>query len=112
MCSRAIFSPSKLVDTVPQHLRSFAEALAQAGFEVPYETLQPYSGLDGNQTLQILGPKLGDRLRQEILHAHARIFETKYLSGVKAFPRDEDFETLTERGGRIALATECKGPEA
>ena len=101
-----------LIDTVPQHLRSLQEALAQAGFEVPYETLQPYSGLDGNQTLQILGPNLNARQRKEILNAHARIFETKYLPSVKAFSGVRGmFEALTERGGRIALATECKGPE-
>ena len=101
-----------LVDTVPQHLRSLQEALEQAGFEVAYETLQPYSGLDGNQTLQILGPNLNARQRKQILHAHARIFETKYLPSVKAFSGVRRvFEALTARGARIALATECKGPE-
>jgi phosphoglycolate phosphatase-like HAD superfamily hydrolase len=101
-----------LVDTVPQHLRSLQEALEQASFAVSYETLQPYSGLDGNQTLQILAPKLDGTRLKEILHAHARIFETKYLPSVKPFSGVRGvFEALTERGGRIALATECKGPE-
>jgi HAD superfamily hydrolase (TIGR01549 family) len=101
-----------LVDTVPQNLRSLQEALKQAGFEVPYETLQPYSGLDGNQTLEIIGPDLEGAQRQEILQAHARIFEIKYLPSVKAFDGvREVFEALAERGGKIALATECKGPE-
>ena len=47
-----------LVDTVPQSLRSLQEALEQAGFAIPYATLQLYSGLDDDQTLQIIGPTL------------------------------------------------------
>ena len=40
-----------LVDSVPQSLRSLQKALDQAGLQVPYATLQLYSGLDGDQTL-------------------------------------------------------------
>ena len=47
-----------LVDSVPQSLRSLQKALDQAGLQVPYATLQLYSGLDGDQTLQILEPGL------------------------------------------------------
>jgi HAD superfamily hydrolase (TIGR01549 family) len=101
-----------LVDTVPQSLRSLQEALERAGFAIPYATLQLYSGLDDDQTLQIIGLSLESEQRQEILRAHAKIYETKYLHSVKAFGGvREVFETLTARGGKIALATECKGPE-
>jgi beta-phosphoglucomutase-like phosphatase (HAD superfamily) len=47
------------VDTVPQSLRSLQEALEQAGFTIPYATLQLYPGLDDDQTLQIIGLSLG-----------------------------------------------------
>jgi len=41
-----------------------------------------------------------------------RFYETKYLHCVNAFGGvREMFETLTRRGGRVALATDCKGPE-
>jgi phosphoglycolate phosphatase-like HAD superfamily hydrolase len=101
-----------LVDTVPQNLRSLQEALERAGFEVDCEALQPYSGLDVNQTLQIIGPNLDGAQRHEILQTHNRIFETKYLPSVRAFSGVRAvFEALVERGGKIALATECKGPE-
>jgi phosphoglycolate phosphatase-like HAD superfamily hydrolase len=101
-----------LVDSVPQSLRSLQEALEQAGFDVPHATLQLYSGLDGDQTLQIIGPDLEQAQRQEILSAQAKIYETKYLHSVKAFEDVRQiFETLTRRRGRIALATDCKGPE-
>jgi HAD superfamily hydrolase (TIGR01549 family) len=101
-----------LFDSVPQNLRSSQEALEQAGFVVPYATLQLYSGLDDDQTLEIIGPELERFQRQKILRAHAKIYEARYLQGVKAFDGvREVFQTLTAHGGRIALATECKGPE-
>lgn len=101
-----------LVDSVPQSLRSVQEALEQAGFAIPYATLQLYSGLEDDQTLQIIAADLESAQRQEIVRVHAKIYETKYLDSVKAFGGvREVFETLTARGGRIALATKCKGPE-
>ena len=101
-----------LVDSVLQNLRSLQEALEEAGINVPYEALQLYSGLDGNQTPQIIAPDLDDALRAQILHGQAQIYESKYLHTVKAFRGVRDvFETLTRRGGQLALATDCKGPE-
>ena len=50
--------------------------------------------------------------RKQVLEAQGKIYEEKYLAGVKAFTGVRDvFEVLTRGGGRIALATDCKGPE-
>lgn len=101
-----------LIDTVPYNLRSFQEALQQAGFAVPLSTLQLYSGLDCNQTLQIIAPHLNEAQRSQIVRAQTMIYETKYLLSVEAFCGVRDvFEILTLCGGRIALSAECKGPE-
>ena len=101
-----------LVDSVPQNLRSLQEALEEAGVDMPYAALQLYSGLDGNQTLQIIAPDLDEAMRKQILHDRAHIYETKYLHTVKAFDGEREvFETLTRHGGKLALATDCKGPE-
>ena len=40
------------------------------GVGVPYELLQLYSGLDGDQTLQLVAPDLNARERQVVLEAH------------------------------------------
>ena len=86
-----------LVDSVPQNLRSRQEALERAGIELPYAALQLYSGLDGNQTLQILAPDLDEARRKQILQDQAHIYETKYLHSVKAFGGvREVFEALTD----------------
>ena len=47
-----------LVDCVRQNLLSLQEALAEFGVTVAYEVLQLYSGLDGDQTLQLVAPDL------------------------------------------------------
>lgn len=101
-----------LVDSVQQNLLSLQVCLGDFGVSVPYELLQLYSGLDGDQTLQLVAPDLNARERQEVLEAQGKIYQAKYLGSVKAFTGVRDvFEALREGGGRIALATDCKGPE-
>ena len=99
-----------LVDSVPQNLRSLQDALERSGYLVPYQTLQLYSGLDGDQTLQLAIPAASEEERKDILKIQGSIYERDYLSGVKPFDGIRDvFRILTERGARIALATDCKG---
>ena len=99
-----------LVDSVEQNLASLDEALRDFGFQVPQETLQLYSGLDGDQTLQIILPDVDATGRQAILEAQSKTYEGKYLGGVRPFTGVRDlFASLTSQNGRIALATDCKG---
>lgn len=47
-----------------------------------------------------------------MLKAQGKRYQAKYLGSVKAFIGVRDvFEVLTKGGARIALATDCKGPE-
>jgi hypothetical protein len=47
------------------------------------------------------------------MEARGKLYEAKYLESVKAFTGvREVFEVLTRDGGRIALATDCKGTRA
>jgi HAD superfamily hydrolase (TIGR01509 family) len=101
-----------LVDSVPQDILSLQESLSRFEITVPYELLQLYSGLDGDQTLQLVAPDLPAEERKKVLEARGMIYEEKYLKSVKPFIGVRDvFKELTARGGRIALATDCKGPE-
>jgi phosphoglycolate phosphatase-like HAD superfamily hydrolase len=100
------------VDSVPQNLLSLQDALRELGVNVEYDVLQLYSGLDGDQTLQLVAPNLEGGERKKVLEVQAELYEGNYLGSVKAFPALRDvFEALTKAGGRIALATDCKGPE-
>ena len=48
--------------------------------------------------------------RKRVLEAQGKLYERKYLASVKAFTGvREVFLALTREGGRIALATDCKG---
>jgi phosphoglycolate phosphatase-like HAD superfamily hydrolase len=99
-----------LVDTVQPNLLSLQEALAEFGISVAYDLLQLYSGLDANQKLQLVAPDIAEEDRKEVLAAQGQLYEPKYLPSVKAFPGvRESFEELKNRGGRIGLATDCKG---
>ena len=111
--SRYIFDvEGTLVDSVQQNLLSLQVCLADFGISIPYELLQLSSGLDGDQTLQLVAPDLHAPERRVVLEAQGRMYEAKYLGSVKAFAGVRDvFGALREGGGRIALATDCKGPE-
>jgi HAD superfamily hydrolase (TIGR01509 family) len=100
-----------LIDCVPQDLMSFQEALADFGVTVPYDVLQLYSGLDGDQTLQLVAPELDAAARKQLLEAQSKVYEAKYLRCVRPFADvREVLESLKKHGARIALATDCKGP--
>jgi HAD superfamily hydrolase (TIGR01509 family) len=101
-----------LVDCVRQNLLSLQQALAERGVAVAYEVLQLYSGLDGDQTLQIVAPDLDRNERKTVLELKGRLYDANYLTSVQALPGVRDvFEALAKGGGKIALATDCKGPE-
>jgi phosphoglycolate phosphatase-like HAD superfamily hydrolase len=99
-----------LVDSVPQNLCSLQDALERSGYRVPIQTLQLYSGLDGDQTLQLVVPDVSPDERRAILTDQGTIFERDYLPSVKPFDGVRDvLRLLGERSGRVALATDCKG---
>ena len=99
-----------LVDSVQQNLSSLQDALEQHGYRLPRQTLQLYSGLDGDQTLQLVIPDAAEAERKAILELQSHIYDCDYLDSVVAFPAVKDvFRALTALGGKVALATDCKG---
>jgi phosphoglycolate phosphatase-like HAD superfamily hydrolase len=99
-----------LVDSVSQNLRSLQDALEKSGHRITIQTLQLYSGLDGDQTLQLVVPDSSGLERLAILEDRREIYERDYLSSVKPFEEARDvIRTLSEHGSRVALTTDCKG---
>ena len=95
-----------LVDSVSQNLRSLQDALEKSGHRVPIQTLRLYSGLDGDQTLQLTVPDALGRERMAILEDRREIYERDYLPSVRPLEGARDvLRILTQQGGRIALAT-------
>src|ERR1700722_7175702 len=75
-----------LVDSVPQNLRSLQDALERSGYRIPYQTLQLYSGLDGDQTLQLAIPEASEEERRDILKVQGEIYE-RQREAVRRHPR-------------------------
>ena len=99
-----------LLDSVSQNQRSLQDALEKSGYRVPIQTLRLYSGLDGDQTLQLVVPDASGRERIAILEDRRKIYERDYLPSVRPLEGVRDvLRILVECGGRIALATDCKG---
>jgi len=99
-----------LVDSVQQNLSSLQDALEQHGCRIPRQALQLYSGLDGDQTLQLVVPEASEPERREMLRLRTDIYEREYLDSVAPFAGVRDtFRALMDLGGKVALATDCKG---
>lgn len=99
-----------LIDSVSQNLHSLQDALEISGYRIPIQTLRLYSGLDGDQTLQLAVPDASVNERAAILEDRRGIYERDYLSDVKTLEGVRDvLKALARQGRRVALATDCKG---
>jgi beta-phosphoglucomutase-like phosphatase (HAD superfamily) len=87
-----------LVDSVPQNLLSLKDALAKFGVSASYALLQLYSGLDGDQTLQLVAPSLDVGERKKVLELQGKLYEANYLESVKAFPCVRDVFRSADAG--------------
>src|ERR1700710_2069894 len=74
-----------LGDSVPKDILSLQESLSRFEITVPYELLQLYSGLDGDQTLQFVAPDFPAEERKKVLEVRGKIYEEKYPKSVKPF---------------------------
>jgi HAD superfamily hydrolase (TIGR01549 family) len=100
-----------LIDCIPQNLRSWQDTLSTFGVTVPLEVLQLYSGMDGDDMLQILAPDMDKKVRKSALEAQGKNFQAKYLKSVRAFTGVRRlFEVIKRKGGKIAIATDCTDP--
>jgi beta-phosphoglucomutase-like phosphatase (HAD superfamily) len=99
-----------LVDSISQNQHSLQDDLEKSGHRIPIQTLRLYSGLDGHRTLQLAVPEASESERSAILEDRREIFEHNYLPSVKALEGARDvIRILAQQGGRVALATDCKG---
>jgi phosphoglycolate phosphatase-like HAD superfamily hydrolase len=101
-----------LIDCVPDILHCWSETLASFRIAVPSADLQLMSGMDGDEMLALLVPALDARARKKIVTAQGERYRKVYLPRVRAFSGVRAlFSTIKARGGRIALATDCKSDE-
>lgn len=102
-----------LLDSVDLHAKSWAEAFAHFGFEIPYDVVRSQIGKGGDQLLPaLLDPETADRDGKQIQEFRSKLFKGRYLSQVKPFPCVRElFQAVRARGQRTALASSAKGDE-
>jgi len=101
-----------LIDCVAEILQCWGETLAAFALRVPSAHLQRLSGMDGDEMLTILAPGLDEHARKDVLKAQGERYRALYLPRVREFPGVRaTFAAIKSRGGRIALATDCKDDE-
>jgi HAD superfamily hydrolase (TIGR01549 family) len=101
-----------LIDCVPQNLESWQSTLADAGLTFPLDVLQLYSGMDGDEMLQILAPEMDHDARRAATQREGAYFKKHFLHHVKAFAGVRDlFTALKDQGYSIGLATDCSSDE-
>jgi phosphoglycolate phosphatase-like HAD superfamily hydrolase len=101
-----------LIDCVPYILRCWSETLSAFGAAVPSSQLQLMSGMDGDEMLATLVPRLDEHARKDIVTAQGERYRTIYLPRARAFPGVRAvFSAIKSRGDRIGLATDCQADE-
>lgn len=99
-----------LVDCVQQNLASLRDTLRAWGISTSRDTLQRYSGLDGEETLKLVAPMLSEEERKQVLKDKGTHYENVHLPTVQAFNGVKAlFRSIRDAGGAIAFATDCKG---
>jgi HAD superfamily hydrolase (TIGR01509 family) len=102
-----------LVDSVDLHARAWQEAFAHFGKTIEYEAVRSQIGKGGDQLIPVfLSREEQERFGEELEDYRGRLFKSKYLSQVKAFPRVRELvQRVKDDGKQIALASSAKEDE-
>ena len=99
-----------LVDSNDQHARAWVDALAEAGFPVPYDKVRPLIGMGGDKVLPMLtGLSADEDKGKRIAERREQHFAEKYLPQVRPFPGARELLVrLRSEGLRLAVASSSK----
>jgi HAD superfamily hydrolase (TIGR01509 family) len=102
-----------LVDSNDQQARSWVDALAEFGFNVPFERVRPLIGKGGDKVLpETTGLQADSQEGKEISKRRSEIFKERYLPTVHAFPGARELlQHMRERGLKLAVASSTQKDE-
>jgi HAD superfamily hydrolase (TIGR01509 family) len=103
-----------LIDSNDAHARAWVAALAEAGYEVPFERVRPLIGMGGDRVLPELVPGLSDETEpgKSITKRRLAIFKERELPHLRPTRGARELlEAVRARGARIVMATSAKGAE-
>ena len=96
-----------LVDTVDLHAQAWVEALQHFGVEADFTDIRLQIGKGGDQLLPgLIPPDMLEEQGEEIQEFRSDLFQSKYMSQVRAFPGVRElFERIRSSGQKIVLAS-------
>jgi HAD superfamily hydrolase (TIGR01509 family) len=97
-----------LVESNNAHADAWQEALVDAGYHAPFDSIRPLIGMGGDQLVTTLIPSLRghEQAIQHIAQAHERIFLAQYARFVQPQPGVRTLvEHMKQRGLKLAIAT-------
>jgi phosphoglycolate phosphatase-like HAD superfamily hydrolase len=103
-----------LIDSNDAHARAWASALADGGYDVPFDRIRPLMGMGGERMLAQIADGLAAESERGkwIAERRLEIFLTRELPDVRLIPGARRLlETVRARGGRVVVATSAKREE-
>jgi HAD superfamily hydrolase (TIGR01509 family) len=102
-----------LVDSNDAHAQAWIEALAEAGYHVPFERVRRLIGMGGDKLLpEAAGLSSEAPSGQAIAERRGQIFRERYLPGVRALPGARDLLLrLRAEGHALAVASSAQPDE-
>lgn len=102
-----------LVDSNDAHAKSWADALAEFGYTVPFAKIRPLIGMGGDKVLpEVISVQSTSYKGQKISQRRGEIFKERYLSTVKPFPNAQALlNHMRSQGLKLAIASSAKPDE-
>jgi HAD superfamily hydrolase (TIGR01509 family) len=102
-----------LVDSNDAHARAWVAALAEYGYDIPFERVRPLIGMGGDKLMpQVGGPSEDSDEGQRIGKRRAEIFKERELPALRPFPQTRELlQHMRERGLKLVVASSAKQAE-
>jgi HAD superfamily hydrolase (TIGR01549 family) len=101
-----------LIDSVDLHARSWVDAFARFGAEVPLQDVRGHIGEGADRLIPFFVPGISESKRKQIEEYRSALFKREYLKKVKPFPRVKElFARIRSAGCKLALASSCAADE-
>lgn len=102
-----------LVNSNDAQARSWVEAMADEGYQVPFDKVRPLIGMGGDKVLpDTIGVDKDSATGKKISQRRGEIFKERYLPTIHPFPHAQDLlNSMREHGLKLAIASSAKPDE-
>jgi len=102
-----------LIDSNDAHAHAWVQAMADNGYDVPFEKVRPLIGMGGDKVLpETTGIQKDSDKGQQISKRRKEIFKERYLPTIRPFPGAKELlRQMRERGLKLAVASSAEQDE-